>query len=79
MRGIFNPADSRQSQRRNQDETLLSDASVYTRMGLCANCLNVTACGFPDARQGVLQCEEYLLDEAGVIPPMEPKQSRSAA
>ena len=61
------------------NETLLSDASVYTRMGLCANCLNVTDCGFPNARQGVLQCEEYLLDEAGVIPPMETKQSRSAA
>jgi hypothetical protein len=59
--------------------TLLSDASEYIRMGLCANCLHVTACGFPDARQGVLQCEEYLLDEAGVISPIEPKRSRSAA
>jgi hypothetical protein len=61
------------------NETLLSDAPEYTRMGLCANCLNVTDCGFPNARQGVLQCEEYLLDEAGVIPPLEPERSRSAA
>jgi hypothetical protein len=63
----------------SQNEVLLSDAPEYARMGLCANCLNVTGCGFPNARQGVLQCEEYLLDEAGVIPPIEPRRSRSAA
>jgi hypothetical protein len=60
-------------------ETLLPDGAEYARMGLCANCLNVIACGFPNARQGVLQCEEYLLDEAGVISPIEPKRSQSAA
>ncbi len=48
-------------------------------MGLCANCVNIPTCGFPNARQGVVQCEEYVLDEAGVIPPEEPKRSRSAA
>jgi hypothetical protein len=58
---------------------LPSDSSEYTGMGLCANCLHVPDCGFPNARQGVLQCEEYVLDEAGVIPPTQPKRSRSAA
>src|SRR5512140_2258250 len=48
-------------------------------MGLCANCVNIPTCGFPNARQGVVQCEEYILDEAGVIPPEEPKRSKSAA
>jgi hypothetical protein len=48
------------------------------RMGLCVNCLNVAACGFPNARRGVLQCEEYLLDENGVVPPQS-EYSISAA
>ena len=61
------------------DETRISDALEDARLGLCANCLNVTDCGFPNARQGVVQCEEYLLDEAGVIPPIKPERSRSAA
>jgi len=52
------------------------DASV---MGLCANCLNVATCGFPSARRGVLQCEEYVLDEAGTVPPVQSDRSRSAA
>lgn len=48
-------------------------------MGLCANCLNGMTCGFPNARQGVLQCEEYILDEAGNTPPVTSERSRSAA
>ena len=48
-------------------------------LGLCANCLNVVTCGFPSARRGVLQCEEYILDEAGVIPAIEIDYSKSAA
>jgi hypothetical protein len=39
-----------------------------SRLGLCANCFNMVTCGFPNARQGVLQCEEHLLDEDGAIP-----------
>ena len=62
-----------------QNELTAADASDYARMGLCANCLHVEACGFPTARQGVVQCEEYALDEAGVVPPVETKRSRSAA
>jgi hypothetical protein len=55
------------------------DSTEISRMGLCANCLNVLACGFPDARQNVLQCEEYILDEAGIIRPVQAVYSRSAA
>jgi hypothetical protein len=51
------------------------DAAV---MGLCANCLHVVNCGFPHARHGVLQCEEYQLDEEGVVPPLT-EYSKSAA
>ena len=29
------------------------------RMGLCSNCDELETCTFPDARQGVLHCEEY--------------------
>ncbi|MBN2337776.1 MAG: hypothetical protein JXP48_04475 [Acidobacteria bacterium] len=49
------------------------------RMGLCANCLNVAGCGFPDACRGVLQCEEYILDEAGAVARAKAEDSRSAA
>ncbi len=48
-------------------------------MGLCVNCWNALTCGLPDARQNVLQCEEYILDEAGIIPPIQAERSRSAA
>ena len=57
----------------------LPDQIEADRLGLCVNCLNVVTCGFPDARQGVLQCEEYTLDEAGVIPPLTAERSKSAA
>jgi hypothetical protein len=60
-----------------RDEDFYSDEQ--SRMGLCVNCVNLPTCGFPNARQGVVQCEEYVLDEAGFIPPMEPKRSKSAA
>jgi hypothetical protein len=56
-----------------------ADPKEAARLGLCANCLNVLTCGFPNARQGVLHCEEYVLDEAGVVPPMEAEYSQSAA
>jgi hypothetical protein len=62
-----------------QDEKPLSNSIGSAAMGLCSNCLYILTCGFPKARKGVLQCEEYLLDEAGVIPPLQPEFSRSAA
>jgi hypothetical protein len=62
-----------------REETHGADVSEQTRMGLCANCLNVATCGFPNARLGVLQCEEYILDKEGVIPPIQPARSESAA
>jgi len=62
-----------------REETMLPDPMEVARMGLCVNCLNVVTCGFPNARHGVLQCEEYILDEAGVIPSVQAEYSRSAA
>lgn len=56
----------------------ITDPMEAVRMGLCVNCANVATCGFPNARQGVLQCEEYLLDEDGVAPSRS-EYSRSAA
>ena len=55
------------------------DPVEASRIGLCANCLNVATCGFPDARQGVLLCEEYMLDETGAAPPVRTECSESAA
>jgi hypothetical protein len=63
----------------SQDENLLSNSVESAGLGLCANCINVITCGFPKARRGVLQCEEHLLDEAGVIPPQQAEYSESAA
>ncbi len=63
----------------SSDGQTMVDPAETTRMGLCANCLNAPTCGFPNARQGVLQCEEYILDEAGVIPPVQSERSISAA
>jgi hypothetical protein len=60
-------------------ESVMPDEIDASSVGLCTNCLNVITCGFPNARQGVSQCEEYLLDEAGVIPPLRPERSKSAA
>ena len=60
-------------------EATASDPTDAGALGLCANCLNVVTCGFPSARRGVLQCEEYILDEAGVIPAIEIDYSKSAA
>jgi hypothetical protein len=57
----------------------LQDPFEVAQLGICANCLNVGSCGFPSARRGVLQCEEYILDEAGVVPPVQPGYSKSAA
>lgn len=34
------------------------------KLGLCANCANVSSCAFPDARNKVMMCEEYTLDES---------------
>ena len=59
--------------------TMPADPAATALMGLCANCLNVVSCGFPGARHGVLQCEEYALDEAGVVPSLQDERSRSAA
>jgi hypothetical protein len=60
-------------------ESTPSDTVEAGALGLCANCLNVVTCGFSNARQGVLQCEEYVLDEAGVIPAVQIDYSKSAA
>ncbi len=62
-----------------KSQEVLEDPGETSRLGLCANCLNVLSCGFPNARQGVLQCEEYILDEAGVNPPIHDEYSQSAA
>jgi hypothetical protein len=62
-----------------EDPQSFADPMEAARLGLCANCLNVVTCGFPKARQGVLQCEEYVLDEAGVVLPTLAAYSRSAA
>ncbi len=62
-----------------QDVALVSDLAEASILGLCSNCLNVATCGFPDARRGVVECEEYILDEAGVVQPATPERSRSAA
>jgi hypothetical protein len=63
----------------DRDPMALPDLMEAGRLGLCANCLDVITCRFPNARRGVLQCEEYILDEAGVIPPLAAERSRSAA
>ena len=56
------------------------DQSEIDRLGICANCLNLVTCGFPGARNRVQQCEEYVLDEAGVVLPVRSsKASKSAA
>ncbi len=62
-----------------RSQATFADPKELARLGLCANCLNAPTCGFPKARQGVLQCEEYTLDEAGVVPPMQAVCSQSAA
>jgi hypothetical protein len=63
----------------SSEKSVMSDETESSSFGLCANCLNVITCGFPNARQGVSQCEEYQLDEAGVNPPQRPERSESAA
>lgn len=55
------------------------DLKETASLGICVNCLNAPGCGFPKARQGILQCEEYILDEAGVNPPIQDEYSQSAA
>ena len=55
------------------------DPAEAARMGLCANCRDIDSCGFPNARHGVLQCEEYVLGEAGSNPAARPECSKSAA
>jgi hypothetical protein len=60
------------------EETFL-DPMEPMRQGLCINCLNAPTCGFPNARQGVLHCEEYVLDEAGAVTPVTGEVTRSAA
>jgi hypothetical protein len=62
-----------------QNGAAIPDPIADVRLGLCVNCLNVATCGFPSARQGVLLCEEYVLDEAGAVPPVRTEHSRSAA
>jgi hypothetical protein len=61
------------------EEAPFVDPADVARMGLCANCLNAVTCGLSKALDGVQQCEEYVLDEAGVIPPVQANRSESAA
>ncbi len=56
-----------------------SDRIQMSCIGLCVNCRNALTCGLPDARQNVLQCEEYSLDEAGIIRTLQAEHSRTAA
>ena len=60
-------------------QEMFQDPAEAAQIGLCINCLHVEHCGFPNARQGVLQCEEYVLDESGVVPPIQSEYSKSAA
>ncbi len=46
----------------------LPAAAEYAPHGLCANCANRLSCALPNARNGVLECEEYALEEAPAIP-----------
>jgi len=62
-----------------RQQALDSDLNEAQAPGLCSNCLHVLTCGFPNARRGVVTCEEYLLDEAGVITSATDEHSRSAA
>jgi hypothetical protein len=62
-----------------RDLAIHSDRIQASCIGLCVNCRNSLTCGFPNARQNVLYCEEYILDEAGIIPPVQEERSRSAA
>jgi hypothetical protein len=59
--------------------SISADPKAAAMMGLCVNCLNVVSCGFPAARHGVLQCEEYLLDAAGAIPAIQTDESSMSA
>jgi hypothetical protein len=62
-----------------EQESKVQDSVEASRIGLCSNCLHEATCGFPSARQGVLLCEEYVLGEAGDIPPVRTECSESAA
>jgi hypothetical protein len=62
----------------NMNGGMALNTAEAVRMGLCANCRNLVTCGFPNARRGVLQCEEYQLDEYGEVPP-QTEYSKSAA
>jgi hypothetical protein len=62
-----------------RDPAMHSDPVAISRMGLCVNCQHILTCGFPNSRQNVLQCEEYMLDESGIQPSVQAEPSRSAA
>jgi hypothetical protein len=57
--------------------TAVVGRSGTTPLGLCVNCMHVATCKFPDARQNVQQCEEYMLGEPGDL--AQDQNSRSAA
>lgn len=61
------------------DGSVLATPTEAASMGICVNCANVVTCGFPNARQSVQQCEEYILDEAGAVPTKQAECSESAA
>ncbi len=62
-----------------RDVTPYSDPSETSGMGLCSNCLYMDTCGFPNALQNVLQCEEYELDRSNSVPLMPAERRESAA
>jgi len=61
------------------DGSMPASVVEASSVGICVNCVNVVTCGFPNARQGVQQCEEYILDEAGIVPTKQAECSESAA
>jgi len=60
-------------------DPFLRDSARAAQFGICSNCLYVHSCGFPDARLGVFHCEEYTLDEEGLMPSDQSGHSRPAA
>jgi hypothetical protein len=61
------------------DGSMPANPVEVSSVGICVNCANVATCGFPNARRGVQQCEEYVLGEAGVVPTKQAECSEPAA
>ena len=46
------------------DREITMNPIEVAALGLCANCANIASCAFPDARNRVMMCEEYVLDKS---------------